>query len=82
MHVHSGLPAGILDGPARPEGPGWRVEVNLRRGQWRWTRRYGSKRQWTPYRPLTELPPERIRQAQAESERQQALRAGNVIDGR
>jgi len=71
MHVHSGLPAGILDGPARPEGPGWRVEVNLRRGQWRWTRRYGSKRQWTPYRPLDELPPERIRQAQAESKRQQ-----------
>jgi len=71
MHVHSGLPAGILDGPARPEGPGWRVEVNLRRGQWRWTRRYGSKRQWTPYRPLDELPPERIRQAQAESAKQQ-----------
>ena len=71
MHVHSGLPAGILDGPARPEGPGWRVEVNLRRGQWRWVRRYGSKRQWTPYRPLAELPPERIRQAQAESAKQQ-----------
>jgi hypothetical protein len=74
MHVHSGLPAGILDGPARPEGPGWRVEVNLRRGQWRWVRRYGSKRQWTPYRPLAELPPERIAAARAESERQQALR--------
>ena len=74
MHVHSGLPAGILSGPARPEGPGWRIEVNLRRGQWRWVRRYGNRRQWTPYRPLAELPPERIRQAQAESERQQALR--------
>ena len=82
MHVHSGLPAGIPGGPARPEGPGWRIEVNLRRGQWRWVRRYGNRRQWTPYRPLAELPPERIRQAQAESERQQALRAGNVIDGR
>ena len=74
MHVHSGVTAGILSGPARPEGPGWRIEVNLRRGQWRWVRRYGNRRQWTPYRPLAELPPERIRQAQAESERQQALR--------
>jgi len=78
MHVHSGLPAGILSGPARPEGPGWRIEVNLRRGQWRWVRRYGNKRQWTPYRPLTELPPERIRQAQAESNKQQALRINNT----
>ena len=79
MHVHSGVTAGI---PGSPPGPGWRIEVNLARGQWRWVRRYGNKRQWTPYRPLAELPPERIRQAQAESERQQALRAGNVIDGR
>ena len=74
MHVHSGLPAGILSGPARPEGQGWRVEVNLRRGCYRWTRRYGNRRQWTPYRPLAELPPERIRQAQAESERQRAAK--------
>ena len=74
MHVHSGLPAGILSGPARPEGPGWRLEVNLERGKYRWVRRYGSKRQWTAYRPLAELPPERIRQAQAESERQRAAR--------
>ena len=74
MHVHSGVTAGILSGPRPPEGPGWRIEVNLRRGQWRWVRRYGNRRQWTPYRPLAELPPERIRQAQAESERQQALR--------
>ena len=71
MHVHSGLPAGILSGPARPVGPGWRLEVNLERGKYRWVRRYGSKRQWTPYRPLAELPPERIRQAQAESAKQQ-----------
>jgi len=70
MHVHSGLPAGILDVPRPPEGAGWRIEVNLARGQWRWTRRYGNKRQWTPYRPLAELPPERIRQAQAESAKQ------------
>ena len=74
MHVHSGLPAGILSGPARPEGPGWRIEVNLRRGCYRWTRRYGNRRQWTPYRPLAELPPERSAAARAESERQQALR--------
>jgi len=74
MHVHSGLPAGILSGAARPEGPGWRIEVNLARGCYRWTRRYGGKRQWTPYRPLAELPPERIRQAQAESERQRAAK--------
>ena len=74
MHVHSGLPAGIPGGPARPEGPGWRIEVNLRRGQWRWVRRYGNRRQWTPYRPLAELPPERIAAARIESERQQALR--------
>jgi len=72
--VHSGVTAGILSGPARPEGPGWRIEVNLRRGQWRWVRRYGNRRQWTPYRPLAELPPERIRQAQAESERQRAAK--------
>ena len=71
MHVHSRVTAGILSGPARPEGPGWRLEVNLERGKYRWVRRYGSKRQWTPYRPLAELPPERIRQAQAESKRQQ-----------
>ena len=78
MHVHSGLPAGIPGGPARPEGPGWRIEVNLRRGQWRWVRRYGNRRQWTAYRPLAELPPERIRQAQAESNKQQALRINNT----
>jgi hypothetical protein len=70
MHVHSGVTAGILDVPRPPEGAGWRIEVNLARGQWRWTRRYGDKRQWTPYRPLAELPPERIRQAQAESAKQ------------
>jgi hypothetical protein len=70
MHVHSGLPDGILSGPARPEGPGWRIEVNLARGQWRWVRRYGSKRQWTAYRPLAELPPERIAAARAESAKQ------------
>ena len=71
MHVHSGLPAGI---PGSPPGPGWRIEVNLARGCYRWTRRYGNRRQWTPYRPLAELPPERIAAARAESERQQALR--------
>ena len=70
MHVHSRDIGGIPGGPRPPEGQGWRVEVNLRRGQWRWTRRYGNKRQWTPYRPLDELPPERIRQAQAESAKQ------------
>jgi len=74
MHVHSRVTAGIPGGPARPEGPGWRIEVNLRRGQWRWVRRYGNRRQWTAYRPLAELPPERIAAARAESERQQALR--------
>ena len=74
MHVHSRDIGGILDAPRPPEGVGWRVEVNLARGQWRWTRRYGGKRQWTAYRPLAELPPERIRQAQAESERQRVLR--------
>jgi len=78
MHVHSGLTAGILDVPRPPEGAGWRIEVNLRRGCYRWTRRYGDKRQWTPYRPLAELPPERIRQAQAESNKQQALRINNT----
>jgi len=71
MHVHSRDIGGIPGGPARPEGQGWRVEVNLRRGCYRWTRRYGNKRQWTPYRPLDELPPERIAAAQAESKRQQ-----------
>jgi len=74
MHVHSGVTAGILAGPRPPEGPGWRLEVNLARQAYRWTRRYGAKREWTPYRPLAELPPERIRRAQAESERQKALR--------
>ena len=74
MHVHSGLTAGIRGGPRPPEGAGWRIEVNLRRGQWRWVRRYGGKRQWTPYRPLAELPPERIAAARAESERQRVLR--------
>jgi len=68
MHVHSEATAGILK---PPPGPGWRLEVNLELGKYRWVRRYGSKRQWTPYRPLAELPPERIRQAQAESKRQQ-----------
>ena len=68
MHVHSGVTAGI---PGSPPGPGWRIEVNLARGCYRWTRRYGDKRQWTAYRPLAELPPERIRQAQAESAKQQ-----------
>jgi len=71
MHVHSRDIGGILDVPRPPEGAGWRIEVNLARGQWRWTRRYGSKRQWTPYRPLAELPAERIAAARAESERQQ-----------
>jgi len=75
MHVHSGVTAGILK---PPPGPGWRLEVNLERGKYRWVRRYGSKRQWTPYRPLTELPPERIAAARAESERQQALRINNT----
>jgi len=74
MHVHSGVTAGILSEPARPEGAGWRIEVNLARGQWRWVRRYGGKRQWTPYRPLVELPAERIAAAQAESERQRAAK--------
>jgi hypothetical protein len=74
MHVHSRVTAGILSGPARPEGPGWRLEVNLERGKYRWVRRYGSKRQWTPYRPLAELPPERIAAARAESLRQRAAR--------
>ena len=70
MHVHSRDIAGILAAAGRPEGAGWRLEVNLSRGCYRWTRRYGAKRQWTPYRPIEELPAERIRQAQAESERQ------------
>jgi hypothetical protein len=74
MHVHSEATAGILSGPRPPEGAGWRIEVNLARGQWRWVRRYGNRRQWTAYRPLAELPPERIAAARAESERQQALR--------
>jgi len=74
MHVHSRDIGGILDVPRPPEGAGWRIEVNLRRGCYRWTRRYGGKRQWTAYRSLAELPPERIAAAQAESERQQALR--------
>ena len=77
MHVHSRDIGGILDAP-RPEGPGWRIEVNLARGQWRWTRRYGNRRQWTAYRPLAELPAERIAAAQAESERQQALRSNTT----
>jgi len=71
MHVHSRDTGGILGGPRPPEGAGWRIEVNLRRGCYRWTRRYGNKRQWTAYRPLAELPPERIAAAQAESKRQQ-----------
>jgi len=74
MHVHSGLPGGILAGPQPPPGQGWRIEINLARGCYRWVRRYGSKRQWTSYRPLAELPPERIRRAQAESERQRGAR--------
>jgi len=49
--------------------------VNLVRGQWRWMRRYDNRSQWTPYRPLAELPPERIAAVRVESERQQALRA-------
>jgi len=72
MHVHPRDIGGI---PGSPPGPGWRVEVNLARGQWRWVRRYGGKRQWTAYRPLAELPPERIAAARAESNKQQALRA-------
>jgi len=78
MHVHSRDIGGILDVPRPPEGAGWRIEVNLRRGQWRWVRRYGSKRQWTPYRPLAELPAERIAAARAESAKQQALRINNT----
>jgi len=80
MHVHSGLTEGVLSEPARPEGAGWRVEVNLRRGCYRWTRRYGNRRQWTPYRPLAELPPERIAAAQAESERQRQLK--QMVNGK
>jgi len=78
MHVHSEATAGILDAPRPPEGVGWRVEVNLRRGQWRWVRRYGNRRQWTAYRPLAELPPERIAAARAESNKQQALRSNTT----
>ena len=76
MHVHSRDIGGIPGGPARPEGAGWRVEVNLRRGQWRWVRRYGNRRQWTPYYALDSVPGglARIQQAQAESERQRQLR--------
>ena len=77
MHVHSEATAGILK---PPPGPGWRLEVNLERGKYRWVRRYGSKRQWTAYRPLAELPPERIAAARAESERQQALRGKLPVD--
>jgi len=73
MHVHS---RDILDAPRPPEGAGWRLEVNLTRGKWRWVRRYGNRRQWTPYYALDSLPGgvERIQQAQAESERQRHLR--------
>jgi hypothetical protein len=78
MHVHSRDIDGIPGGPRPPEGQGWRVEVNLRRGQWRWVRRYGNRRQWTAYRPLAELPPERIAAARAESAKQQALRINNT----
>jgi len=78
MHVHSRDIGGILSEPARPEGAGWRIEVNLARGQWRWTRRYGNRRQWTAYRPLAELPPERIAAARAESNKQQALRSNTT----
>jgi len=74
MHVHSGVTGRVLAGPTPPPGQGWRLEVNLARGCYRWTRRYGAKRQWTAYRPLAELPAERIAAAKAESERQKVLR--------
>lgn len=66
MHVHFA--------PTQPAGEGWRLEVNLALGRYRWVRRYGHKREVTPYRPLAELPQERIAAAQAESARQRVLK--------
>lgn len=58
----------------KPPGEGWRVEVNLRMGRYRWVRRYGRKLERTPYRPLAELPGDRIERARRESARQRALK--------
>lgn len=66
MHVHSAA--------TEADRAGWRVEVNLALGRWRLVKGYGHKRQVTAYRPLDELPPERIQRAQAESQRQRALK--------
>lgn len=54
--------------------PGWRVECDLPRGRWRLVRRYGLKRERQSWRPLSELPPERVEAARAESARQRALK--------
>ena len=53
---------------------GWRVEVDLVNRRWRYARGSKRNRRWTPYRPLAELPPERIAAARAESLRQRAAR--------
>lgn len=56
---------------------GWRVEVDLVNRRWRYAQGSKRRRRWTPYMPLEAVPGglERIRRAQAESERQRRLRA-------
>jgi hypothetical protein len=55
---------------------GWRVEVDLVNRRWRYARGSKRNRRWTPYYALDSVPggAERIRKAQAESERQQQAR--------
>jgi hypothetical protein len=55
---------------------GWRVEVDLVNRRWRYARGSKRNRRWTPYYALDSVPggAERIRKAQAESERQQQMR--------
>ena len=55
---------------------GWRVEVDLVNRRWRYVRGSKRNRRWTPYYALDSVPggAERIRKAQAESERQRQMR--------
>lgn len=71
LHV---LTSDIEPIPGRPAGNGWRVEVHVAKGLYRWVRRYGHKREATAYRPLDELPAARVAAARAESVRQRELK--------
>lgn len=70
--------------PMHPNAPrfralaGWRTEVNLVWGRWRYARGSKDKRKVGRYRPLDQVPggEERVNYARQNSERQRAQKRG------